>query len=365
MIIAHFLHLFRHFKDTAMCVADKLNLRRAITHRIKQSSQKQLVTLSSMKDSQKVLEYQVLKGYVEAYSKDSPPRLLAFGDSVYLRAATDDQAPQPLAEILGAYYKNSMCLVSGSGYHLGMFEKFSEVLATLRTRPRIAILPINLRSFSPTWDLNPLYQFYSEIELLSSFDFKRPDYRLHDTKPSLESEGRLVPLELDGEETITLGDFLDILGESPAIDSEAWKDRLKTIFQYHYMYSMYSEHRKLKSLKQIIRLLNEHGVAVYCYITPINYEAGIEYCGDIFINVVKKNISIIQREVKYTLSAVSTDNDTFMFRFDDFAFRFTRNVFFTLHNATEHLRFEGRDFIAQQIVEAERALIKNGAVSYE
>ncbi len=361
MTLGHFSRLLGHFKTAVKGTAEVIHALRKMKPRMTPSAPLMQVKGPSLKDSQEVTEYQVLKDFVETYSDDNPPPLLVFGDSVSLRVATDDPSPQSLGEILGAHYQDGVFLVSGSGYHLGVFEQFSAVLATLPARPRIAIVPINLRSFSPTWDLNPLYQFHSEIELLSSFDLKRPDYRLYDMKPSSEMEGRLVSLELDGEKIITLGDFLDIIGESPAIGSEVWNGRLKKIFQYHYMCPVHSGHRKIKSLKQIIRVLNGDGVAVYCYITPINYEAGIEYCGDMFIKAVEKNISIIRREVESVLpAAFGSNNNASMFRFDDFAFRFARNVFFTLHNATEHLRFEGRDFIARRIVEAERTLLKTG-----
>lgn len=319
------------------------------------------VEAPSVKGAQVAAEYPLLKSFVDAYSDDCPPALLVFGDSVFLRVATDDQSSLPLGEILGLSYQDGMFLVSGSGYHSGVFEQFSAVLEALPARPRIAVVPINLRIFSPTWDLNPLYQFQSEIELLSSFDLKRPDYTLHDAKLSTEFENHVVSMELDGEKIISLSEFLGIIGESPAIGSEAWKDRLKTIFQCHYMYPLNTEHRKIKSLKQTIKRLNGIGVSVYCYITPINYEAGIEYCGDVFMQAVEKNISIIQQEIGSVSPAVSTGNDALAFRFENFAFRFARNVFFTSHNATEHLRFEGRDLIAKRIAEAERALHKTSA----
>jgi hypothetical protein len=108
----------------------------------------------------------------------------------------------------------------------------------------------------------------------------------------------------------------------------------------------------------MIKLLRDSGVATYCYITPINYQAGMEYCGDSFIKAVENNISIIQGEVESVLT--ERGKDALMFQFDNFAFRFARHAFFTLHNATEHLRFEGRDFIAQRVIQAERSLLKIG-----
>lgn len=358
MTLGHFSPILGHLKIAAKEAAETVyaHLKRILSALLAQ------VKAPSVNDSQEgATEYQVLKDLVEAYSGDRPPPLLVFGDSVFLRVATDDQSHQSLGGILGAYFQDGVFQVSGSGYHSGVFEQFSAVLATLSARPRIAIVPINLRSFSPTWDLNPLYQFHPEIELLSTFDMKRSDFMLHDTKPSSELEVRIDHFKFDGEKAITLDDFHDIIGENPEIGSEEWNVRLKSIFRHHYMYPVHSWHRKIKNLKQIIRLLNEGGVAVYCYITPINYEAGMEYCGDIFIKSVEKNISIIRQEIESVFPAVPANHNALMFRLDDFSFRFAKTVFFTSHNATEHLRYEGRDFIARRIIsEAERVLFEAG-----
>ena len=354
----HFFHLLGHFKTVAKNATKRLYALRKIKS-MKPNSVHMQAKAPSLKNSPELTEYLILKNFVEAYSKHNPPPLLVFADSVFLRVADDDQSSQSLGNILEDHYQNKVFLISGSGYHSSMFERFSEVLSTLPARPRMAVVPINLRSFSPTWDLNPLYQFHSEIELLSSFGFKQSGYKLQVKNSSSEMEDHLMTsMKLDGEKIITLGKFLDIIRESPAFGSDTWKRRLMTIFQYHYMYPVNSEHRKIKSLKQIIRQLNGDGVAVYCYITPINYEAGSEYCGEIFLEAVKKNLTLIRQEVESELSAALVGNDALMFRFDDFAFRFTRNIFFTSHNATEHLRFAGRNFIAQRIVEAEQALLR-------
>lgn len=190
-------------------------------------------------------EYHVLKDFVRVYSADNVPPLLVFGDSVSLRVATDDRSPQSLGEILRAHYQDHVCLISGSGYHAGIFEYFGAVLAAMRSRPRLAILPINPRSFSPTWDLNPLYQFRSEVELLASFNANRPNYRLREAKICSEVDELLAPLVLSHEETITLSEFLDLISVNLVVGSDEWRKRLKTIFQCHYMLPVSSLERSL------------------------------------------------------------------------------------------------------------------------
>lgn len=351
MTPSHFSHILEGFKAVARKAKEATHARWKTKPPMPNPLPMQ-IKAPSPKDPQEAKEYRVLKGFVEAYSGGSTPPLLVFGDSVFLRVATDDQSPQSLGEIIGTRYQGGVFQVLGSGYHPGVFEQFSAVLATLPARPRLAVLPINLRSFSPIWDLNPLYRFRSEIGLLSAFDVNKPEYGLRDADICSELEIRSAPLLSAHGGIATLGDFLDITGQVQTIGSEEWKRRLETIFRYHYTPPVSFTHRKIQNLKHAIKLLNGLGVAVYCYITPLNYEAGMEYCGESFIKAVEKNVSIIQKEIKPDMSASHTDKDALMFRLDDFKFQFARNVFFTRHNATEHLRFEGRNFLAQRIIEA-------------
>lgn len=292
-------------------------------------------------------EYRLLKEFVTAYSSNRPPTLLAFGDSVFLRVASEDHPQESLADMLCLQFGDQIFQVSGSGYHSGIFERFSAVLATLPARPSTVIIPVNLRSFSPTWDLNPLYQFRAETDVLSSFIAGDLNYRLQNVDADSDSQNLSFVMACGGGRSVTLGDFLDITRTQPVPDSDEWVARLKCIFKYHYTCTLDQENRKLRSLVMAVKTLNDLGVAVYCYITPINYEAGIEYCGSSFAGKVCENISVLQHELETATAITSLSG---MFRLDDFAFKFGRDVFFTPHNSTEHLRLEGRQFLTQRIV---------------
>lgn len=353
MALGHFSYILEHIKIAAHAL-------RRIRPKTDPRARPMQAKAPSLKDPLKVAEYQELKDFVEAYSGDSPPPLLVFGDSVFIRVATDDLSQKSIGEILGDCYREGASLIAGSGYHSGVFEQFSAVLATLHARPRIAIVPINLRTFSPTWDLNPLYQFRPEIGLLSKFEVNNPNYRLKNAVSGSGLDSRSVLLKCDGQKSITLGDFLDTTNLHPKMGSKEWKARLKMIFQLHYACPLCAAHRRLRSLKQTIRLLNRMGVTVYSYITPINYEAGLEYYGDSFVRVVEENISTLQREILSAMPSLPDDKAGLGFRLDNFALQFSRDVFFTPHNATEHLRFEGRDFISRRIFEAGRPFLQAG-----
>lgn len=299
-------------------------------------------------------EYGLLKDFIAAFAGPFPPATLVFGDSVFLRVADDDQSSQPLSEALRADCQDDVFIVAGSGYHAGIFERFAALLPLMPSRPRFAVIPVNLRSFSSTWDLNPLYQYRHELELMASFDVNEPYYSLPTHDPAHELSPQLITLAHHSGEIKTLKDFLDLIGCRDEIGSSEWFKRIKLIFQYHYTCPLNPTHRKVQSIRQTIRILQKLGVDVYCYVTPINYEAGLEYCGSEFYEAVRNNALIARREIESIASCSSSRIDSCSFRFDDFSFSLPREVFFTGHNASEHLRFAGRDFLAQQIIEKGR-----------
>ncbi len=301
-------------------------------------------------------EYDLLKDFATAFTASSSPAGLVFGDSVFLRVADDDESSLSLSEILRHHYKSEVFVVAGSGYHAGVFEQFATLLSQMPSRPRFAVIPINLRSFSPTWDLNPLYQFGCELELLSAFDVHAPSYLLPNCESVPESDTRSILFECYRDKLITLNDFLDVIGSREAVGSPEWFDRINLIFQCHYACQVSPKHRKIQSIKNTILLLHELGVAVYCYVTPINHEAGSEYCGRYFAEAVRSNVSIVQREIESIAPSLFPGGELPSFCLDDFSFQFSRDLFFTKHNATEHLRFGGRAFLAERIIDAGRRL---------
>lgn len=300
-------------------------------------------------------EYRLLKEFVTAYSGARPPRVLAFGDSVFLRIASEERLQESLVGMLGARLGDRIFVVSGSGYHAGMFERFSAVLATLPAHPSCVIMPVNLRSFSPTWDLNPLYQFRAETDVLSAFAAGNTDYGLQDGDADADAGNLSVEMVCGGGHSVTLGEFLDLARTQPVPESDAWAARLERIFRYHYACPLQRDNRKLRSLVKAVQTLNGLGAAVYCYVTPINYEAGAEYCGALFAAQVRHNISVLQHEL-----TGATESCRDKFRLDDFAFEFGRHAFFTPHNSTEHLRLEGREFLIQTIVDVCRSVSADG-----
>lgn len=299
-------------------------------------------------------EYELLKDFATRFTDSTSPAGLIFGDSVFLRVADDDQVSLSLSEILRNHYESEAFVVAGSGYHACIFERFAALLSQMQRRPRFAVIPINLRSFSPTWDLNPLYQFECELKALAAFNIHAPSYALSNSES--ETDTRSILFECYQDKPITLHSFLHAIGSLQPVGSPEWFDRIKLIFKCHYACPLSPTHRKIQSIKNTISALHNLGVAVYCYVTPINHEAGLEYCGRYFAETVRNNVSTIRREIEIAESSPFISGKVPSFWLDDFSCRFSRDFFFTPHNATEHLRFAGRRFLADRIIDFERTI---------
>ena len=56
--------------------------------------------------------------------------------------------------------------VAHAAYNLDLYRYYAGYIARFYQRPKVVIIPINMRSFSPEWDLRPIYQFEPEKAVL-------------------------------------------------------------------------------------------------------------------------------------------------------------------------------------------------------
>src|SRR5688500_14215929 len=106
--------------------------------------------------------YEPLLNLVTNYNDKNreAPEILIFGDSVMERVADDDVDRRPLHQMI----KDSLlpryhCIsISYSAYNPKIYYYFVKSLEKLKKYPKIIVLPINIRAFSPQWDLRPHWQ---------------------------------------------------------------------------------------------------------------------------------------------------------------------------------------------------------------
>ena len=96
--------------------------------------------------------------------------VLLFGSSVEEYADSKDKDKRSISKMINSlsnkYHVES---ISGVAYHMDLFLELSKYIVKNLSHPKLIIVPINMRTFSPEWDKRPEYQFEKEKKILNVF----------------------------------------------------------------------------------------------------------------------------------------------------------------------------------------------------
>jgi hypothetical protein len=280
---------------------------------------------------------------------EHPPHVLFFGDSSDRTVSPNDKDRRSIDAILGHYLSGiSVVSIDHPAYDAGIYEAYAVSLATKKSVPKIVVIPINLRSFSPDWDMRPEYQFTTQQVYL-----RYGHTLLYPFLPFLLNMKAFPFLETSHESFVSspVYDGTRRLGEVKDFDNDSFKIVTKSHdiqkVQLYYMYRLTRSHRKVQSLQQIQRLLAKRGVRCIFYITPIDFEYASRLLGD----RSKSQIAANARIITSALMDVNAEVVDLTFSLNDKEFA---------HDADyidEHLNEKGRSFVAEQL--AKRILEKD------
>ncbi|MFZ2621019.1 MAG: hypothetical protein WAX85_00435 [Minisyncoccia bacterium] len=267
-------------------------------------------------------------------------KVIYFGDSV-IRATSPNDVDQ--SSIVQMFSKISPGLTVGDlsspAYHLGIFEAMADYISRSQSKPEAIIVPINLRSFSPEWDMRPEYQFENEIFFLTSSHFltyfSKPLSVLHLVKTNTVSIDTYLSTPVYYGKTI-VGIVKKYQDEGLLTKPEP--ENIKDFYILDYMYSLNESHRKLISLSKLIDIAQKSGIKVYPYVIPIDWEGGIKYVGSDFTKQVGTNIKVICSEIKKRNAPCL-----------DISFGLSSDNFIHGDYPNEHLSQKGREFVAKQV----------------
>lgn len=279
--------------------------------------------------------------------------ILYLGDSTLIHPVGEPTIPEILRELVP---DRTIGEVAHPAYNLDLYERYVNYLIEHQAQVEAVIIPINMRSFSPEWDLRPSYQFEREKTILTygpllSTIFYRPfdTFGLFDS-PISQSEFQAATV-FNGDQPVgAVAEFEALIGTDEVeaddgtdfayysrLPSEDEVEALEGTLIYYYMSGLDRHHRKIQSLKAMSRLLAENGIKQIFYITPINYELGERYLGPEFHDQVAENTEVIEK-------VLSRKNvDVLNLVFDLAAFNFVD---------TEHMTENGKTYVAEVLAEA-------------
>lgn len=275
--------------------------------------------------------------------------ILYFGDSSIRFTGRQDQNKAGIDQLFQTKTGLSLCTIANPGYSAVVYSEYVRLLDKCRYKPRLAIIPINLRDFTGTATRRPAfdfplrqiyvrYRYNGDLELASYLK-----YRFLGLEEQIIENWRKQQVSRNG---VSIGTHNSIQEESRIPEEldyspereNLYRHQLALKFRYHYMASVSSSDSMFSYLDKTIQHLKELKIPVLFYLTPINYSDGIKYAGKAFTGRIEMNISTIEkfmkeRDVRLLNLATSLDASNFVDKQDVY----------------EHYNYSGRDFIASRV----------------
>jgi hypothetical protein len=276
--------------------------------------------------------------------------ILFFGDSTLYDFKPQDEDKRSIPELLQALTPGySLAELSHASYHMDIYLEYCNYIAKQKNRPKLIIIPINMRSFSPEWDMRPQYQFEREKTILRNgpkkyllLAFDRLLLSLRYNFFSISHEEFLHEPVFSGNEKVgVVKDFIN-----PDYNQYSYKN-VRNKFIFFYMYSLRRGHRKVKSLLEIARVLSRNHIPVIFYITPIDCQTGEKFFPRLFSRRLAENVEVIR-------SALAEEGSAIM----DFSTALPRDAFTWHRYPNEHIGNKGKIVVAERLLIRVNKLLK-------
>jgi hypothetical protein len=269
------------------------------------------------------------------------PDVILFGSSVNKHIPQSDKDRRYIHQMLADTLPNVRVMgVSGGAYHLELYQAFIDNLIAEKKFKGTLIIPINLRSFSPEWDIRPEYQFEPEKLVLRKGRYwggvliNLSVFKYKYTENTISNELFLKTLVYKKDSLV--GNVADFLTEIDVPEEKFMKEG----FLFQYMYKLTPQHRKIKALENIAKMLQKANLRALFYTTPIDCEKANNYYPQDFQKIVSENIQVIANVIQKNAT-----NSIFI----DLTCASSHSGFDYTKRANEHLNQKGKKIIIQTL----------------
>lgn len=230
----------------------------------------------------------------------SRPHLLVLGDSTLFWRGPDEADTPSLEDAIAASYPELKAIaVSEAALSLDLMEGSWHFLRARGTAPRVVVVVVNLRSFSPTWFNRP--DSYTEKVL----------HQLTWDSPYIRALYRpLMAFEVLNKKSLNTDDYYRelhrLVAESPTSfhlnpgnTADPSATALGGLEHYYLCYGIpfREDHPLLVAMTNLVRALREDGVKVLLYVTPVDVERGAHAFGPAMTSVIRQNRETLARVV--------------------------------------------------------------------
>lgn len=222
--------------------------------------------------------------------------IVYFGDSTINWASASDVSQESMPGLLQHLLPaERIAKITHASYQMDVYQAYVEYMIRKGYHPKVVIIPINLRCFSPEWDQQPLWQFEKEKLTLAMKDtfwmkFYRPLAVFKFFEPRIN--------RFDYEQTDVF-DGSQIIGKVRDFDNASYQvfsgENMKNKLRFRYMYSLSKQHRKVQSMMRIAKLLKDAGIKPIFYITPVDWQTIEKNLGVYSVLRIEENVQLIRR----------------------------------------------------------------------
>ncbi len=284
----------------------------------------------------------------------APLEVLYFGDSTIRFYGARDTNKAGIDELFREQSGLSTCTIANPGFSVILYSQYVRLLATTQYKPKLAIIPVNLRGFSDSASKRPsvsfpLRQIYIRYRANGEFEWRNYlQYRFLGLEKRQNDAWNDKPVMYGGDNLGTNRQILDasrineIIDYAPERESQ-YARQLAIKFRYHYMMDVGPNDPMLKHIDDTVGYLKKLGIPVLFYFTPINISDGERYAGKEFMEQVTRNFAVIRQRIETHGDGVTVIDLSRLL--DPSCFIHKQDVF-------EHLNTTGRTLVAQQVAQA-------------
>lgn len=268
--------------------------------------------------------------------------VIIFGDSTMVASDYKDIDKRPIYMMLQDKLPNlKVKAIDDLAYASDVYLEQVKYIVRNKFKPKLVIIPINIRSFSPQWDQRPDFQFEMDKLTLRYKDTPVFPYlkfliniNLFNLIPISKSQFYNTPVYSGGE---LIGTMKDFEGSEYKNYTESHQNNIILV---SYTYTLSKNHRKLKAFEEIADLLSSNNIKTIFYLTPVDYETIEKYAGSLAKNQMSQNIDLIKNSLSE--KPVILLDLAFKLPTSEFGWRDSMYV-------NEHLNQNGRQFIASEL----------------
>lgn len=270
-------------------------------------------------------------------------QIIYFGDSVSEFISTKDLNKRTIPQLIQQNLPGvRIGTVIQGGYNMNVFLNYSKLIAKSSKPPKIVIIPINFRTFSPIWYKNPPFLFTKEV-LFLNFDGLPVDivYKPLVFFKIIDLLERQQLKEFNNSKIYNVDNVVGKLADFTKDDyGKSADEKMRNKIIVNYMFKLSQEHKLINSMQNLSQLLNTKNVKVVFYITPVDYKTAEQYWGSSFKNNLEENVKFLKKIAKENnadLLDLSQDLDTTNFGWQEETY------------INEHLNEKGRIFVAEAV----------------